>query len=132
MSKVNLKTFADEILADGVIDKQEVDKIREVLLEDGVIDKEEAEFLFLLNDATSGKANCPEWKDLMVDSIVSYLLDDEKSPGVVDDDEGKWLVSMVEGDGKLDEVEKAVLLALSKKAKSISPELKSKLDSLAG
>lgn len=130
MSKIDLKAFADEILADGVIDEQEVARIKEVILEDGVIDKEEAEFLFSLNDAVSGKANCPQWKDLMVDSIVNYLLDDEKSPGSVDDEEGKWLVSMVEGDGKLDDVEKAVLLALSEKASSISPELKSKLDSL--
>ena len=132
MSKVDLKVFADQILADGVIDKQEVDRIKEVIFEDGVIDKEEAEFLFRLNDAVSGKDNCPQWKDLMVEAIVDFLLADEKTPGVVDDDEGKWLISMVEGDGQLDDVEKAVLLALSKRAKSISPDLKSKLDSLAG
>lgn len=129
MSK-DLKSLAKEIIADGVIDAQEVNKIREVIYEDKVIDREEADFLFELNDATSGNKNHPSWKELFVEAISSYLLDDEKSPGEVDAEEAKWLVEKVEGDGKCDENEKALLLNIKKKAKSISKELENKIKNL--
>lgn len=129
MSK-DLKSLAKEILADCVIDAQEVKKIREVIYEDKVIDKDEADFLFELNNATSGKNNHSSWKELFVEAISSYLLDDEKSPGEVDAEEAKWLVEKVEGDGKCDENEKALLLNIKKKAKSISKELENKIKNL--
>ena len=115
----NLKELKKSILADGVIDEQEVNQLREVLYADGVIDKEEANFLFELNDAVSGKKNHSSWKKLFIEAISSYLLDDEKSPGEVDDDEAKWLIGKIQGDGKLDEIEEALLKNLKAKAKKI-------------
>lgn len=115
----NLKELKKSILADGVIDEQEVQQLREVLYADGIIDKEEANFLFELNDAVSGKKNHSSWKTLFVEAITSFLLDDEKSPGEVDEDEAKWLIKKIQGDGKLDEVEVALLKNLKLKAKKI-------------
>lgn len=43
---MNLQEFKAELLADGVIDAEEVAKLKEVLYADGIIDKEEADFLF--------------------------------------------------------------------------------------
>jgi TPP-dependent pyruvate/acetoin dehydrogenase alpha subunit len=84
-----LGEFAKEILEDGIIDAEEVKKIRERIYADNVIDKEEADFLFELNDAVSGKENDPSWKDLFVEALSDYVLKDEVSPGEVDDDEAK-------------------------------------------
>ena len=58
----NLEQLKKELLADGIIDSEEVKTIKAVIYEDGKIDKDEADFLFELNDAVSGKENAPEWK----------------------------------------------------------------------
>jgi uncharacterized tellurite resistance protein B-like protein len=112
----NLKELKKSILADGVIDEQEVKQLREVLYADGVIDKEEAEFLFELNDAVSGKENHASWANLFVDAITSFLLEDETSPGVVDDNEAAWLLSKIQGDGRLDNIEISLVKNLKEKA----------------
>jgi uncharacterized tellurite resistance protein B-like protein len=117
MSK--LKELKKSILADGVIDEQEVKQLREVLYADGIIDKEEAEFLFELNNAVSGKENHPSWAKLFIEAITSFLLEDETSPGEIDGDEAKWLIEKIQGDGKLDEIEVSLLNNLKAKAKKI-------------
>jgi uncharacterized membrane protein YebE (DUF533 family) len=123
MSK--LEELKKSILADGTIDEAEVKQLQDVLYADGTIDKEEAEFLFELNDAVSGKDNHESWKTLFVDAITSYLLEDENSPGEIDDDEAKWLTAKIQGDGKLDELESALLQNLQAKAKNLPCSLKS-------
>jgi uncharacterized tellurite resistance protein B-like protein len=117
-----LNELKKSILADGVVDEAEVKQLREVLYADGTIDKEEAEFLFELNDAVSGKSNHSSWETLFVEAISSYLLEDETSPGEIDDDEAEWLLSNIQGDGQLDKTEKALLDNLRKKAKNF-PEI---------
>ncbi len=121
MSK--FKELKKSILADGVIDEQEVKQLREFLYADGVIDKEEADFLFELNDAVSGKENHASWAVLFVEAITSFLLEDETSPGEVDEDEAKWLIAKIQGDGKLDEIESALLNNLKAKAKKLPKSL---------
>jgi uncharacterized tellurite resistance protein B-like protein len=121
MGKFNeLKTA---ILADGIIDENEVKQLREVLYADGKIDKEEAELLFELNDAVSGKANAASWETLFVEAITSYLLEDKTSPGEIDEEEEKWLLSKIQGDGQVDETEKALLLHLKNNAKKFPSTL---------
>ena len=122
----NFDELKKSILADGVIDAQEVKQLHEVLYADGKIDKEEAEFLFELNDAVSGKNNDPSWDKLFVDAITSFLLDDEVSPGEVDENEAKWLLDKILGDGKLDDIEVALLNNLRLKSKSL-PDILTKL-----
>lgn len=119
----NLKELKKSILADGVIDEQEVKQLHDVLYADGVIDKEEAEFLFELNDAVSGKENHASWPTLFVDAITSFLLEDETSPGEVDEEEAKWLIAKIQGDGKLDDIETALLKNLKAKAKKMPQSL---------
>jgi len=106
------------ILDDGVIDENEVKQLREVLYEDGIIDKEEAEFLFDLNDAVTGNANHPSWGHFFVEAITDFLLKDEVSPGEIDEDEEQWLLEKIESDGKVDELELALLENLKSNAKS--------------
>ena len=113
-----LSELKKSILADGVIDKDEVKQLQEVLYADGVIDKEEAEFLFELNDAVSGKDNDPAWEELFINAISAFLLEDETSPGEIDDEEAKWLLAKIQGDGQLDQIEKALLANLKAKAKT--------------
>lgn len=115
------------LLADGIIDAEEVKQLRKELYADGVIDKEEADLLFELNDATSGAKNHPSWQALFVEAVSDFLLKDEVSPGTVDDDEAAWLLSRIEKDGVYDENEKALLKNLKANAKSLSSKLEAAL-----
>jgi len=118
----NLEQLKKDLLADGIIDAEEVKTIKEVIYEDGKIDKDEADFLFELNDAVSGKENAPEWKSLFIDAITSFMLEDEVSPNEIDDEEANYLYNQIKGDGQVDETERALLENLKAKSKNF-PEI---------
>jgi uncharacterized membrane protein YebE (DUF533 family) len=122
----SLAELKASILEDGVIDADEVATLRTQLYDDGVIDREEANFLFELNDATSGKDNDPGWRELFVEAITDHLLTDETSPGALDDDEAEWLITRLEGDGQIDENEQALINALKVKSTSLSAKFTAK------
>ena len=126
---MNLQQLKKELLADGKIDAEEVNKLRKVLYADGKIDQEEADFIFEINDAVSGKKNDPAWNQFFVQAISDFLLNDEKSPGVIDEEEGKWLVEKIGADGQVDGVEKELLVYLKKNAKSIPSSVSSLIGS---
>lgn len=123
----NLDQLKKELLADGIIDSEEVKTIKAVIYEDGKIDKDEADFLFELNDAVSGKKNAPEWKDLFVDAITAFVLEDEVSPNEIDSDEADYLYNQIKGDGQVDDIERALLENIKAKAKSFPEKLASLL-----
>ena len=123
----NLEQLKKELLADGIIDSEEVKTIKAVIYEDGKIDKDEADFLFELNDAVSGKENAPEWKDLCVDAIAAFVLEDEVSPNEIDEDEAEYLYNQIKGDGQVDDIERALLENIKAKAKSFPAKLASLL-----
>jgi uncharacterized tellurite resistance protein B-like protein len=119
-----LQDLRTSILADGKIDEDEVSQIKKVIYADGSIDAAEANFLFDLNDKCSGANNHSSWTTLFVDAICSYLLDDEKSPGEIDEKESEWLLSKIQGDGQLDTTEQNLLRKLASTAKSMPANLK--------
>lgn len=118
-----LQELKNELLADGVIDANETKELETLLFADGRIDSEEANFIFELNDAVSGKINDVAWNKLFVKVITSYLLDDEVSPGEIDEAEADWLYNKIKGDGQIDAVEKELLLHLKCKAKNFPTKL---------
>jgi uncharacterized membrane protein YebE (DUF533 family) len=124
-----LASMKAAILADGIIDAQEVKMIRKVIYGTGGgggegVDRAEADFLFELNDAVSGKRNDPSWKNLFVEAITRHVLDDETSPGEVDDDEAEYLVSKIQADGQVDQIERALIENIKSKAKKVSSKLR--------
>ena len=118
-----LNEMKADLLADGIIDANEAKELEVVLYADGKIDEEEANFLFELNDAVSGKDNDPAWNTLFVKAISSYLLDDENSPGEIDDVEAEWLYAKIKGDGQIDGLEKELLLNLKSQVKCFPAKL---------
>jgi len=124
-----LESMKTAILADGIIDAQEVKMIRRVIYGAGSgagagVDREEADFLFALNDAVSGKKNDPSWKELFVEAITKHVLQDETSPGEVDDEEAEYLMSRIQADGQVDDTEKALLESIRRKARKVSSKLR--------
>ena len=120
---MTLNELKADLLADGIIDADEVAKLKEVLYDDGVLDKEEANFLFEINDAVTGKDNDPAWETFFIQAIADFLLKDEVSPGEIDADEAAWLVEKIGADGQVDGTEKALLEKLQKEAKSFPETL---------
>jgi hypothetical protein len=118
----SLQTLKSSVLEDGRIDDEEVKQIEKVIYQDGKIDEEEADFLFALNDACTNEEN-PNWQHLFIKAISSYLLDDTNSPGIVDDNECKWLLSKINNDGKVSGLELKLLEQIKKEAKQVPASL---------
>lgn len=123
----NLDELKKNLLSDGIIDVEEVETIKHKIYEDGKIDREEANFLFELNDAVTGKDNAPEWKELFIDAITAYVLEDEMSPDVIDEDEADYLYEQINGDGQIDDTERALLENIKAKVKNFPEKLASLL-----
>ena len=124
---MSLKTLVTEIIEDGVVDSDEVATLRAELYADGEIDRDEADALFEINDAVTGNDNDPGFNTLFVEAITSHLLDDEVSPGEVDEDEAAWLISRVEGDGQVDGVERTLLETLRGRVEELGTTLSTSL-----
>jgi len=118
------------VLADGVIDAAEVTKLRQRIFADSKVDQEEADFLFALNDAVSGKpGQSPRFGALFVEGVSAFVLEDDATPGVVDETEGTYLVSKIQGDGKVDVNEKALLVNVWARATTIPQGLQDLINS---
>ena len=129
MSDQSLSELKDKVVADGVIDAEEAKQIRDRVYADGRIDREEADFLFAVNDVVSGNDNDPAWCELFVEAISDHLLKDENSPGAIDAEEAAWLVERIQGDGEVDQNEKALLKSLAGQATSVPDALKQLIES---
>lgn len=133
-----LESLKDSIIEDGLVDANEVQMMKTVIYGTGgksgaSVDRQEADFIFDINDATTdNEGHDDSWKDFFVESIAKHLLEDEESPGAIDENEGDWLISRIEGDGEYDSNEKALLKHLKEKTTSIAGKLKFKIDMFAG
>jgi len=113
-----------DVTEDGTVDADEVRRMRKELFADGLIDTEEVEFLFAVNDVVSGNDNDPGWKILFVEAISSNILAD----GTIDQEEVSLLTCKIQGDGEVDEVERALLLNLKSQVKEFPSELEALLN----
>lgn len=114
---MSLATIIAAILADNVIDAEEVTQLRAEIMEDGVVDADEVKALFELNDATDCEANHPSFKDLFVEGIASNVMAD----GTIDDDEVNMLVSAIGADGQVDANELELLTVLKEQNDGVLP-----------
>ena len=124
---MSLDQLVTSIIDDGVVDEGEALDFETAVYADGVIERDEADAAFQINDAVSGAANSPEWERVFVRVVTDYVLSDDVTPGVVDDDEAAYLIDQIEGDGEVDPIERALLANIQTSATSISPLLVEKL-----
>jgi len=122
---MNINDLTKEIQVSGIIRESDIAQLKRELYSDGAIDQTEADLLFGLNDACAGANNHADWPVFFSEAICSFLLNDENSPGVVDESEASWLLEKVQGDGTIDTAEIAVLQLLKKKATSLPENLQS-------
>src|SRR5438552_16198109 len=111
------KKLAKElILADGYIERKEVEIVKKELLADGVISKSEAEFLVDLRK--SAPKAVAEFHQFVFEVVKKAILAD----GAISKQEAAWLEKFILADGVVDDAEKAFLRDLKASAKSTSPQ----------
>jgi hypothetical protein len=112
----------------GAIDRADVEVIRKLVYglagQNGMaIGRAEAAFLFDLNDATANQKSDPAWRDLFVKAITMYLLHAGPSPGTVDEEEARWLLSRIQADGKDHDNVRALLAYLRREVARLPASL---------
>ncbi len=114
----NLQELKEAVLADGIIDGDEVKQIETAIYADGKVDQEEADFLFDLNDASTGKENDRSWSRLFAKALTDFVLADDGTPGVLDENESTYILNRIKGDGKVDKQERALMVSILTNAES--------------
>lgn len=104
-----------ELFADGRLSSTDVDKLREAC---AIMTRETADFLFQLKDSLSPDKVDQSFYEFFIDNISTFLLEDEESPGEIDDSEAKWLRAKISRKGYIDKIDKKLLNNL--KLKSIT------------
>ena len=109
-----------DVAEDGKVDAEELELIQNRLLEDGTLDQDEMEFLFALNDIVAeNEGNFKDWEEFFIEAVVSFLLNDPLSAGVLDEDEWFWLKAMIAEDGDLGEMEMRLLVEIAERSTSL-------------
>ena len=116
------KLALNAILADGVIDDNEVKILRKELYADGKIDREEVDFLIELRNKAQKKAAGGTLSDAFERFFFKAVQDNVMEDGKIDAEEARWLRQMLYADRKIDENEKKFLTKIKKAATSTSPE----------
>ena len=116
------------IVAAAVILAEQVTELRTIIFDDGVIDQEEADALFEINDAVSGNENNdPGWQQLFVDGLVEYAVEHEHTDefgerDIITQEASDYLADKIEGDGQIDDNEKALMRAIMEKSNGAESE----------
>ncbi len=111
----NLNALKKQLIADGQLSAEDVARLREAIFEEEMT-TEVGDFIYSLKDTMNKAKVAPQFKDLFVDTICAILLEDEDSPGEIDDAEAKWLRAKIQNNAKLDAYDKAVLEELRKRS----------------
>ena len=114
------------VIADGIVDAEEVEMMKKVVYGAGGaggsgVDRAEADMIFDINDATTdNEGHDASWQAFFVEALGKHVLEDEESPGDIDEDEGDWLIAKIGEDGKVDANEKALMQHIKANANSIA------------
>ncbi len=109
----DLTALRKSLVRDGKLSDNDVECLRQKLLhDDGGITMEKGNLLFELKDTVSKKNLSARFSDLFVDAICALLLEDEDSPGEIDNKEAKWVRARIQAKGYMDRYDKRLLKAL--------------------
>lgn len=111
----DLYAYKRQITADGHLSDKEVEGLRDLLL-DGEMTKEKGNFIFELKDLVADDKRTEKFEQLFIESISILLLEDDVSPGEIDEDEAKWLRAKLQHKGFIDKLDQKLLENLRKKS----------------
>ncbi len=113
----DLKEIKKAIFANGLITQEDIELLQKKLLDDETgMNKEKADFLFEIKEAISKEKITKEFELFFVETMSGFLLEDEDSPGEIDESEAKWLRAKIQHKGYADKLDKKLLANLRKKS----------------
>jgi uncharacterized membrane protein YqhA len=117
-----LSDLRKELFADGSLSKEEVARLHDALYDEEGMTRAKGDFLFELKDTVNKERIHDDFRVLFIDAISALLLEDETSPGEIDETEAKWLRARIQSKGYFDSIDDELLDNL--RAKSINfPEI---------
>ena len=111
-----LREIGERLLANGRVDGNELEVLRQVLYADGKIDRREADFLVELHKRV--RPSHPAFEKFFYKAIKDHILAD----GRISAGEAAWLRQMLFADGKIDDEERKFLHELKGEAREAGPE----------
>lgn len=105
-----------EIFQDGKITEEDIVKLKAFLHDEEGMTKAKGDFLFELKHAISPEHQIREFRSLFVNAITELLLEDEESPGEIDESEAKWLRAKMQSNGVRDDLDDLLLDNLKEKS----------------
>ena len=119
----NLLTIRRTVVEKKEITDKDVNKIKEIICkkDDSVhIERNIIEILYQIKDALSGRGNGGKdnasFREVFLDSISAFLLNDQGSPDMIDEEETKWLIEMILKKRDVDIFDKFLLEKLRNKS----------------
>lgn len=112
----NLPQLRKTIFANGRITAEDVTMLREAMFSGEGMDRRKADFLFEIKDTVGKEKQHPNFRNLFIEAITSYLLEDEESPGEIEEGEAKWLRARMQYKGDMDAVDEQLLKNLRMKS----------------
>ena len=112
----NLLELKKEIFKDGKISLEEVSALREEMFNEEGMTRSKGDILFDIKNTIRAEKLSEPFKELFVEAISVLLLEDEISPGEIDDSEAKWLRAKMQGNGYRDNLDARLLDNLKEKS----------------
>ncbi|MFT4097726.1 MAG: hypothetical protein QM651_11420 [Rhodoblastus sp.] len=85
------RTALISIEREGGVDADLVRRLRFDLFRGDALTQDEADALFAIERTL--RPECPEWRDFFIDSIVDFLIWQQRPSGVLNEAQAEWLVS---------------------------------------
>lgn len=116
---VNLRELKKELFRDGKFSDANVETLRRALYDEEGMTMPKGNLLFEIKDELASTGKMPDsFRPLFIEAICSLLLEDETSPGEIDDTEARWLRAQIKRNGKVEDLERELLEVI--KIKSIN------------
>jgi hypothetical protein len=119
----DLQRLVMDVLANGRVEGQEIDRLRQALYADGKIDRCEADVLVEMHKRVQ-RPTGPSWQKFFYQAIKDHILND----GSIDTEETAWLREMLWQDGEIDDDERRFLRELRGEARQTCPEFEALCD----
>ena len=114
-----LTQLRNSVTADGVISEQEVVTLKGVLAKQGM-NEETLNVLLDINTTLSGAKYPKSFEDLFIRSIFAFML---STGNRIPDERWAWLKANLLSDGRIDDLERRLLLMIKAQARQYPPEL---------
>jgi hypothetical protein len=112
----NLHELKKSIFANGMIEEADIKRLQETIFDEEGITKAKADFLFELKDTISNRKITLQFQNWFIETISAFLLEDEDSPGEIDESEARWLRAKMQRNGSFSKLDKKLLANLRKKS----------------